>query len=152
MYASLHTSTSAHVDCFQMPKGALLHAHLDAMVNARVLLHSALKYPAIHVRTAEKLTAENLKVTLPDFWPLPEKDWTSLTSLTDDVYEGGTWVPLNSARETFGLGGPESFDNWVVAALTIDPSEAYVTHNTTDKVSSAQCSTPSQQVALLTSL
>ncbi|RPD64538.1 Metallo-dependent hydrolase [Lentinus tigrinus ALCF2SS1-7] len=118
----------------KMPKGALLHAHLDAMVNARVLLHIALKYPAIHVRTTEKLTAGNVKATLPEFCPLPEREWTSVKSLTGSGYEPGTWVPLTSAREAFGFGGPEGFDDWVVAALTINPSEAYVTHNTTDKI------------------
>ncbi len=127
-------STVSHVDCFQMPKGALLHAHLDAMVDARVLLHSALKYPAMHVRTAEKLTPANLRATLPEFRPLPQNDWTSLESLVDDAYKPGMWVPLSSARETFGFGGPDAFDDWVVAALTINPSESYVTHNTTDKV------------------
>ncbi|KAI0695870.1 Metallo-dependent hydrolase [Cerioporus squamosus] len=119
----------------KMPKGALLHAHLDAMVDARVLLRIALKYPAIHVRVAGKLTAATLKATLPEFCPLPESEWTSsVQSLTDDGYVPGTWVPLSNARETFGLGGPDAFDDWVVAALTINPSEAYVTHSTVDKI------------------
>ncbi len=131
---TLCACSPAHADPSQMPKGALLHAHLDAMVDARVLLRSALKYPAMHVRTAEKLTPENLRATLPEFRPLPENEWTSFESLVDDAYAPGTWVPLTSARETFGFGGPSAFDDWVVAALTINPSESYVTHNTTDKV------------------
>ena len=119
-----------------MPKGGLLHAHLDATVNTRVLLCLALKYPAFHVRTDVRLTAENISTTLPEFSPLKETEWTTLKSLSDDTYAPGSWVPLASARETFdsALGGPEGFDNWVIAALTINPTEAYHTHNTTDKV------------------
>ncbi|KAI0820220.1 Metallo-dependent hydrolase [Trametes gibbosa] len=120
----------------KMPKGALLHSHLDATVNARVLLRLALKHRAIHVRASVPLTKDSIRTTLPEFWPLPHDKWTELESLTDIAYEPGTWVPLAKARETFDqeLGGPEGFDEWVVSALTIDPSEAYVTHNTTAKI------------------
>ena len=120
-----------------MPKGGLLHAHLDATVSARVLLQIALKYPAIHVRTAERLTSDTLKTVLPEFWPLRRPEWTALTSLTSDAYVPGSWVPLANARKTFAFGGPEGFDEWVVAALTINPSEAYGTHDTTAKVKSS---------------
>ncbi|EJF66293.1 Metallo-dependent hydrolase [Dichomitus squalens] len=120
----------------KMPKGGLLHAHLDATVNARMLLRLAFKYPAYHVRTNVRLTRETISTTLPEFRPLKESQWTTLTSLTDDAYTPGSWVPLASARETFdpSLGGPDGFDDWVIAALTINPTEAYHTHNTTDKI------------------
>ncbi|GJE96443.1 adenosine deaminase-like protein [Phanerochaete sordida] len=118
----------------KMPKGALLHAHLDATVNARVLLDLALKYPAIHVQTDALLTTSNLDSILPQFCPLPRSEWTEHASLTDQSYESKTWVPLSAARDTFAFGGPEGFDRWVIGALTISPSEAYRTHNTTVKI------------------
>ena len=120
-----------------MPKGGVLHAHLDAMVDARVLLGLALKYPAYHVRADVSLTKETMSTTLPEFSLLRENEWTTATSLTAATYTPGSWVPLARARETFdpSLGGPEGFDKWVIGALTINPTEAYHTHNTTDKVS-----------------
>ena len=119
-----------------MPKGGLLHAHLDATVNVHVLLQLALQYPAFHVRTPVRLAAETIGSTLPEFYPLKKCDWTNQTSLTSDNYTPGTWVSLASARATFdpNLGGPEGFDRWVTAALTVNPTEAYQTHNTTNKV------------------
>lgn len=117
-----------------MPKGALLHAHLDASVNAQVLLEIALKYPAIHIRTATRVSRDTLSTVLPEFRPLPAAEWTKLRSLTNEDYIPRSWVPLTNARENFAFGGPDGFDDWVNAALTINPSEAYVTHNTTDKV------------------
>lgn len=121
-----------------MPKGALLHSHLDATVNARVLLNIAIKHPAIHVRTSIRLTGETINTVLPEFRPLPQDEWTSLGNLTDSVYEPGQWVPLLNARSAFdsGLGGTAGFDEWAVRALTINPTEAYHTHNTTAKVRS----------------
>ncbi|KAH9948004.1 Metallo-dependent hydrolase [Amylocystis lapponica] len=120
----------------KMPKGALLHAHLDATVNARVLLRLALAQPAMHVRTPVNLTANNIKTTLPQFIALPRTQFSALSSLTDASYSPGVWVPVSKARESFdeSLGGPGAFDDWVVSALMINPSEAYETHNTTAKI------------------
>ncbi|GBE89111.1 Adenosine deaminase CECR1-A [Sparassis crispa] len=120
----------------KMPKGALLHAHLDATVNARVLLTIALTQSAMHVRASKRVTASTVKGTLPEFKGLSQANFTSFTSLTDEAYTPGEWVPIQKARENFdaSLGGPEGFDEWVVGALMINPSEAYVTHNTTQKI------------------
>lgn len=121
-----------------MPKGALLHAHLDATVNASLLLELALKEPAIHVRVAEQLTGQNIGSLLPEFLGLPAHSYShDGTSLTSSDYIPNTWVGINRARETFdpSLGGPEGFDQWVIGAMMIHPAEAYGTHNTVYKVS-----------------
>lgn len=120
----------------KMPKGALLHAHLDAMVNIDVLLKLALAQPAMHVRAPTHLTASNIKATLPKFKALPPAASSTLSSLTSPTYGGSEWVPLHLARERFdeSLGGPGGFDSWVKRALTINPSEAYGTHNTPTKI------------------
>jgi adenosine deaminase CECR1 len=120
-----------------MPKGALLHAHFDATVNASYLLEMALKEHAIHVRTPEPLTAQNIGSILPEFEPLPAEFYNFAdTSLTSSAYVGNTWVNIARARETFdlALGGPEGFDKWVIDAMMIRPAEAYGTHNTVNKV------------------
>jgi adenosine deaminase CECR1 len=56
--------------------------------------------------------------------------------LTDPSYEPGTWVSLKNARDHFSeeLGGNEGFDKWVIGSTMINPSEAYGTHNTVEKV------------------
>ncbi|KAF9564345.1 Metallo-dependent hydrolase [Agrocybe pediades] len=120
----------------KMPKGALLHAHLDATVNVEYLLELAYKYDALHVRVHEPLQASKLSTNLPEFRYLPETEFTSLTSLTDPSYLPGSWVPLKSARNSFSaeLGGQDGFDKWVIGTMTINPTEAYVTHNTITKI------------------
>ena len=119
-----------------MPKGGLLHVHLDATVNASALLRISVKHPAVHVRTAAFLSPATLADVVPEFRALPPREWTELKSISDASYNPGTWVPLQSARATFdaALGGPEGFDKWACESMTINPSEAYGTHNTTDKV------------------
>lgn len=117
-----------------MPKGALLHAHLDATVNARVLLKFALERPEIHIALPHALTSANIETTIPQFQPLTTA--SSVSSLTSADYTPGQWVPIVQARESFPetFGGPEGFDKWIVGALMINPSEAYEQYNTTNKV------------------
>jgi len=119
-----------------MPKGALLHAHLDATVNASFLLQLALKHPSIHIRISTSLSQSNLFTNLPEFRALPKEELSTMKSLTDASYEPDAWVPLKNARDNFSnaLGGKEGFDQWVIGSMTINPSEAYGTHNTVEKV------------------
>ena len=119
----------------QMPKGALLHAHLDATVNPEILLKLALQYPALHVRIHEPLNTSNLSINLPEMRALPQDQFSQLSSLTNASYLLGSWVPLQKARDSFDLGGQEGFDKWVIGAMTINPAEAYGTHNTVEKAS-----------------
>lgn len=122
----------------QMPKGALLHSHLDGTVNQKVLLQFALEQPAIHVSASQPLTASNIRSTQPIFKALPANQYTQgEAALTNASYVGDSWVDARKARETFDpqLGGPQGFDDWIIGALTINPGEAYKTHNTVPKVS-----------------
>jgi adenosine deaminase CECR1 len=120
-----------------MPKGALLHVHwhLDATVNPEILLKLALQYPVFHVRVQEPLSIFNLSSNLPEFRALPPDYVSNLSSLTEASYPLGSWVPLHKARDSFALGGQEGFDKWVIGALTINPAEAYGTHNSVKKAS-----------------
>ena len=124
-----------------MPKGGLLHAHLDGMVDSSFLLALALKYPNMHVRIQSGLTASNLTSVLPEFRALSTAETKQLAdstaSLTGTKSRVSQWVNIQTARENFSpaLGGPQGFDAWVIGGLTINPAEAYGTHNTLNKVS-----------------
>ncbi|EIN07184.1 adenosine deaminase, partial [Punctularia strigosozonata HHB-11173 SS5] len=121
----------------KMPKGALLHAHLDAMVNVNVLLRLALEHPELHVKVETALTSSSISSVLPQFRALAPAEIAaaSETSLSSENYDN-SWVQLAKARETFdpALGGPEAFDKWIMGALTINPTEAYKTHSTVPKI------------------
>ena len=120
-----------------MPKGALLHAHLDATVNQNFVLQLALQQPALHVRTATPINRNTINSTLPEFRALPQNQFSEGPGVTDPSYVANEWVSLQKARNTFDpdLGGPHGFDKWVLGAITINPKEAYETHNTVEKVS-----------------
>jgi adenosine deaminase CECR1 len=117
-----------------MPKGALLHIHLDATVDHKYLLELALNESSLHVRTPYVVTATNSATTQPEFRPFKEVQLSHYASVTDATYPGNIWVPLHKARSTFTLGGREGFDRWVIGAMSINPAEAYGTHNSVTKV------------------
>ncbi|KAG5643235.1 hypothetical protein DXG03_001319 [Asterophora parasitica] len=121
----------------RMPKGALLHCHLDATVNAQVLLKLALEQPALHVRVAARITHSTIGAVLPEFRALPRNEYSlNAPGITDELYQSDSWVSLANARANFdvALGGPEGFDRWVIGSMMINPTEAYKTHNTIKKV------------------
>ncbi|KAM5534846.1 hypothetical protein V8D89_011485 [Ganoderma adspersum] len=119
-----------------MPKGGLLHLHLGMVVRVDKLLQLGLQYPAMHVRMSTPLTRETLGTVQPTFRALPQEQWSTHPSFTDSLYVPGSWVSLQNARNNFSaaLGGPEGFNRWAADWMTVNPSEAYGTHNSPDKI------------------
>ncbi|CAE6497098.1 unnamed protein product [Rhizoctonia solani] len=122
----------------KMPKGGLLHAHLDAMCDASYLLKLALDYPIIHIQTTSPLNG-SLPYPPPTFKPLSQGEINQAANNelpTSQAYVPGSWVALHRARDGFPdeLGGPEGFDKWIIGALTINAEETYSQYNTTAKI------------------
>ncbi|KIO32496.1 hypothetical protein M407DRAFT_213600 [Tulasnella calospora MUT 4182] len=121
----------------KLPKGALLHAHMDATCDAEFLLRTASEEPQMHVRASVQINRETVGSTMPEFQAMPiDFQASPYRSVTNPDYEGGAWITINSARDNFSpeLGGAEGFDDWVLAAMRIDPEEAYVKYNTSKKI------------------
>ena len=123
----------------QMPKGALLHAHLEAMVDASTLLKLGIEHENMCIRTLEQITPASLRRVLPQFGAQPvtgEREYMKASTITDAGYVPESWISARRAREEWpaAMGGPEGFDAWVVKSMVINPEEAYGTHNTTRKI------------------
>lgn len=116
-----------------MPKGGLLHAHLDATVDVKCLLSLAYKHPALHIRVPDAVNATSVHTVLPEFKAFPKQAYSEVHELSQSPMQ---WVQLSKARENFpaDLGGAQGFDKWLTASMMINPSEAYGTHNTVAKV------------------
>ncbi|KAG9019560.1 hypothetical protein FRB90_000468 [Tulasnella sp. 427] len=121
----------------KLPKGALLHVHMDATCDAEFLLRVALEERQMHVRVSARITAQTIASTGPEFHAMPvDFKAAPYQSITSPGYEANAWINMKQARQNFSteLGGPEGFDNWVLAAMRLDPEEAYVKYNTSKKV------------------
>jgi len=85
----------------EMPKGALLHAHLDATIDVNFMLNRILEQEALYVRTPAPLTALSPTANvIPEISPFPKSEvkLSAIQSLTDASYDG-EWIPVNVARE-----------------------------------------------------
>lgn len=120
-----------------MPKGGLLHGHLDAMVDNSFLLKLGLSLENLYISSPSVLTPENIKTILPTFKYLPPEQRSPNDTLSGPDYVLGTWIVAKSARDNFdvALGGAEGFDAWILGWIGINPNEAYQTHNSVLRVS-----------------
>jgi adenosine deaminase CECR1 len=123
----------------QMPKGALLHAHLEATVDASTLLGLGLEHENMCIRVLEPITPASLSCVLPQFGARPvagAREYMTAPTITDVNYTPESWISGRRARDAWpaAMGGPEGFDAWVVKSMVINPEEAYGTHNTTRKI------------------
>lgn len=111
---------------FQMPKSALLRAHLRVTVHARSLLEPMFKNGSdvLYVWTfgGFSLAEATWFATLPNDIPFhaSEVGTCSVESVTDPLHDGG-WVLLKPTGGNFGqgLGGPEGFEKWFVDCVTL---------------------------------
>lgn len=110
---------------------------MDATVNVDKLYSLALEQPAFHVRVMQPITAANMQQTTPYFLALLEADFSTDDTLSVTTH-ANTFIRIHTARNNFPaeLGGTKGFDEWVRGSMTINPSEAYVTHKTVKKVNS----------------
>ncbi|KAL8278587.1 hypothetical protein RQP46_009079 [Phenoliferia psychrophenolica] len=106
----------------QMPKGAILHCHLDAMNDPHALLRLAFKHASLCIAATAPLSTPGAVIS---FKTLPKSDnhldsSTTHVSLFSADYAPGTLVPVAVARPAYP-GGPDAFDKFVVSKLVVTP-------------------------------
>ena len=118
----------------RMPKGALLHCHLEAMVDVGLTLEEALDLPEVHIRsdlslaTVESRDAANI---LFDF--CFDSNHENLSIWSPD-YNPHTLVPLCDAAKTFPENGHAGFIKWVKSKCTITLDESLRHHQGPDEI------------------
>lgn len=123
----------------RMPKGALLHAHLTAMLPFDKLLKIVLETPGMHVRSTASLALENQRQNASVYFKYidtnipntaeksPIVSDVSVNSVgyvpdRDNEKDGGWW-PVEDAADNF-RGGRQAFSNFVVSKMTLQPEDA----------------------------
>ncbi|KAL8945310.1 MAG: hypothetical protein Q9211_000186 [Gyalolechia sp. 1 TL-2023] len=117
----------------RMPKGALLHAHLDAMIDSDFLVDQVLATEGMVIHASQPLSsAEARKQASVTFEYSKSPDGTG-SSIWSDDYTPGTLVAAVAAADSFP-GGRESFKAWIVSRSTITPQESLDHHHGVDAV------------------
>jgi adenosine deaminase CECR1 len=114
----------------RMPKGALLHAHCDAMVDFDYLFQVVLETPGMHISSPDSnlATVEARKESHIEIRFQTKGDDTGMSIWTDD-YKPGTFIPLTKAADEFPVAGRAGFLSWLKSRCVISQTEAIEQHH-----------------------
>ena len=118
----------------RMPKGALLHAHMDAIVDVGWLLDQMMSTPGIHLISTQALTSSSaLEEASIQLRYLKRSDTAGSTIWTAN-YEPSAPVSVVTAADSFPHGGRPGFLTWLKDRCTITLQESLQHHRGPDAV------------------
>ncbi|KAH6652934.1 hypothetical protein BKA67DRAFT_519731 [Truncatella angustata] len=117
----------------QMPKGALLHAHLDAMVDFNFLLDLLLKEPGIHIMADRPLTSSQALADAVIFFRFKKTALTEGNIWAED-YKPNTLILLTQAADAFPDGGRAGFLQWLYSRCALSRTDAVAQHHGVDEI------------------
>ncbi|KAF1808331.1 adenosine deaminase family protein [Eremomyces bilateralis CBS 781.70] len=115
----------------KMPKGTLLHCHLQAMVDVEWLVREALETGCLFFSSPGKLSTakERVKGPLNFVFQPGETDLSSDKSIWTAEYTPNSVVPASAAADSFPEGGRDGFVAWLVDRGTVTPQESLLHHH-----------------------
>lgn len=117
----------------RMPKGALLHGHLDAMVDFEHLFGIVFSTPGIHILADQPLTTPATLETASVTFHFRKQVHTE-GNIWNDSYAASTPLLLTQAAEAFPDGGKEGFLRWLYSRCTISRTDAVAQHHGVDEI------------------
>lgn len=116
----------------KMPKGALLHCHLEAMIDLDWALEEAFNTEGVCVIADGPIVTEQQqrKTGFSFTYSKTVKDEHSIWT---DSYTANTHIPLNTAASTFP-GGKPAFIEWIRSRVSITPEEHLSHHEGPNEV------------------
>ncbi|MCJ1393377.1 hypothetical protein MMC18_006250 [Xylographa bjoerkii] len=121
----------------RMPKGALLHAHFDAMVDVEWLIEQALEMKGFGFRASNGLVGEDAMGREELGFHFMGESWKeedSAPSMWSSDYIPHLYVPVSKAANSFPSGGRQGFKDWVTERCTITSTESIDHHKGLDAI------------------
>ncbi|KAI3396565.1 hypothetical protein diail_12014 [Diaporthe ilicicola] len=120
----------------RMPKGSILHAHLDAIVELDYVFDTLLAEPGMHISAPDaRLGSRAARADAVVNFRFFKNPRNPEMSIWDDAsYRPGEFVPLAIAAETFPDGGRDGWIRWMKSKTTISETDAVEQHHGVDHV------------------
>lgn len=117
----------------RMPKGCLLHAHLDAMVNFDFILDELLKLPGMHMSSDRPLDNQKALEDSAVQFRYRAKELTE-GSVWDASYEPESFVLLTKMADEYPHGGRPGFLKWLKGRCTLSQTDSHEQHHGIDAI------------------
>lgn len=120
----------------KMPKGSLLHAHMDAMFDIDFLIDQALATPGIHISAPKPLISPQDYDVAPvtfQFSSRAQQD-SEKPSLWYETYEPSTLIPIQKAADAFPRSGEAGFREWLKCRCMLMPEHSYHHYHGVDAI------------------
>ncbi|KAF2100323.1 Metallo-dependent hydrolase [Rhizodiscina lignyota] len=117
----------------RMPKGALLHSHLEAMVDLDWLLKQLFETEGIYIKATAPLQTPNELLKAPFIFQYCKTVSSQNNSIWTESYPPNALISIKKAAESFS-GGEEEFVNWLRSRLTITYEESLKHHEGVNEV------------------
>lgn len=113
----------------KMPKGALLHCHLEAMCDLDWLIEEAFQTEGICIAADVPLESpESLQKSPFIFRHVKQPSSSDSQSIWTSTYPANESIPINTAAADFPDGGKEGFIRWFKSRVTITRQESLDQH------------------------
>ncbi|THC91156.1 hypothetical protein EYZ11_009387 [Aspergillus tanneri] len=107
----------------KMPKGSLLHAHMDTMLDADFIVNQAFTTAGIHICAPSALVTQKDFEEAPFFFQYSSRSTESENEppLWTSNYKPQTLIPLQKAASSFPNGSEAGFRNWLTSRCIVIP-------------------------------
>ncbi|KAK1246700.1 hypothetical protein MKX08_000502 [Trichoderma sp. CBMAI-0020] len=117
----------------RMPKGCLLHAHMDAMVDFDFILDQLLKTPGMHMSSDVSLKTHGARENAIVRFRFRAKQLVD-GSIWDEAYEPGSFLLLTKVADEFPEGGRPGFLKWLKSRCTLSLVDSHEQHHGIDAI------------------
>ncbi|KAJ5769889.1 uncharacterized protein N7511_001940 [Penicillium nucicola] len=121
----------------KMPKGSLLHAHMDAMFDIEFLLDQAFSTPGIHMTAPGPLVTQKDLDSAPltfQYSSQPPSASEEKPSIWTQTYEPASLISIQKAASSFPNGGEKGFRDWLTSRCVLMPEHSYHHHHGVDAI------------------
>ncbi|KAH6609644.1 adenosine deaminase family [Trichoderma cornu-damae] len=117
----------------RMPKGCLLHAHMDAMVDFDFILDELLRTPGMHMSSDVALKSPEARENAILRFRFRSKERVD-GSIWDQGYESGSFLLLTKVADEFPEGGRPGFLRWLKSRCTLSLVDSHEQHHGIDAI------------------
>ncbi len=118
----------------KMPKGALLHCHIDAMIDVGWLVEQALNTEGMAIMADRALCSVEAREQGVVTFRYTKKTKMEGNAIWTNQYEPNALVPAAKAADGFPQGGRTAFKAWLASRMTITLEESQGHHHGVDNV------------------